>query len=343
MRRRAGLALGVAALSRRRLHRWRSALVARAPCRAAPGGLTSTRTSPARIRARRAGARRSAGGPVALQLVEQLLVLGGHALQAPVRPERRQEQAHLAGERVVGTGDALAAGGARRAPGGPSLWASATSLQGGSRRAQTRPSARDRLADARAGGGPPLRSSARCAASSSSAVRSSNRLRRPCRVEPGHAGAAIGLDGDEALGRERAQGGPHRVAGDAVALGQLALGQPLAGRRARRRRCACAVRVGEGVDGRDAASSSWAGRRISQARRAGSGTGRRAGSRAGAAGAQREQGQAAQHERGAGRGRQAGALAQGDHAERGGGERLGERQRGGLARADPLRPRANST
>jgi hypothetical protein len=48
-------------------------------------------------------------------------------------------------------------------------------------------------------------------------------------VEPGDAGAAVRLDRDEALGGERTQGRPDAVAGHAVALGQLALGEPIAG------------------------------------------------------------------------------------------------------------------
>src|SRR5918992_2694175 len=44
-------------------------------------------------------------------------------------------------------------------------------------------------------------------------------------VEPGDAGAAVGLDRDEALGGEGTQRGPDAVARDAVPLGPLALGE----------------------------------------------------------------------------------------------------------------------
>jgi hypothetical protein len=67
--------------------------------------------------------------------------------------------------------------------------------------------------------------------------------------------AAVGLDDDEALGRERAERGAQRVPGDPVGRRQLLLAQPLpAGEVAVED--AGAERLGDGVDGGDAAEAS---------------------------------------------------------------------------------------
>ena len=69
--------------------------------------------------------------------------------------------------------------------------------------------------------------------------------------ELGDVRAAVRLDRHQALGGERAQRRPQRVARDAVRLDELALAQPGAGRQDAVEDLA-PQRVGQGVDGRDA-------------------------------------------------------------------------------------------
>ena len=146
------------------------------------------------------------------------------------------------------------------------------------------------------------------------------RAARSPRRQPRHARAAVGLDPDEPLGGERPQRRAQRVPGDAVARGQLLLDQPLpAGALAFED--LLAQRCGDGLDG--AHAGTVAGRRRTS----------------GAASTSSPPRISARAER---RGRRH-PLAEHDHAQQRRRQRLGERQRRGLGRAEAARPRANST
>jgi hypothetical protein len=98
-------------------------------------------------------------------------------------------------------------------------------------------------------------------------------LEQAFRGERGDAGAAVGLELDQALGRQRSQRRPQAVAGDAVALGQLALDEALPGGQVAVEDPP-AQRVRERVDGRDALELGVRGHGERHRRRALSGPGR---------------------------------------------------------------------
>ena len=131
------------------------------------------------------------------------------------------------------------------------------------------------------------------------------------RRQPRHARAAVGLDAHEPLRGQRLQRGPQRVAGDAEASGQLLLDQALAAGSLAFEDLA-AQRGRDGLD-RAHAGTVTGRRRISGA----ASTSRPARiSAAPIAGGRRH------------------PLAEHDHAQQRGGQRLGERQRRGLGGAE---------
>ena len=212
------------------------------------------------------------------------------AIRASVQCGRSaEEQAHLAGERRRRRARSARCAAAATIAMWTALWASATSPQAGFGRAQTaprrpRPRARRPAAArrcARAPGGRP-RARARRAARRGRERRAASSL---ATLAP-----RFGSIADQPLGRELAQRRAHRVARDAVALGQLALGEPLARRPARPRGCARAGRPTSASTVETRASWLVVRPRSGMASPAGPGALRRVGV---AAGAQREQRQAA--------------------------------------------------
>ena len=140
-----------------------------------------------------------------------------------------------------------------------SAWASLIALHGGSSPAHAALQPRERLVHGR-------REAAAVALERE--VRGLQLERRAQLVQPAHVvaaelgdvRAAVRLDPHQALGGERAQRRPQRVAGDAVGLAQLALAQPVAGGQLAVEDLA-PQRVGEGVDGRRALERSRRGHR----------------------------------------------------------------------------------
>jgi hypothetical protein len=184
-----------------------------------------------------------------LELAEQALVVLGHPRERPARLELDDEEVHLALQRRVGAADAGALGGVDEravdaivrgddvAPRRVGLVADGAEVL-------------DRLAhgvrDAvfvaleHEMGGLELERGAQLEQVGQALAR-----------ERGHAGAAVGLELDEALVGEGSERGAQAVAGDAVALGQLAFDQALAGGEVAVED-APAQRARQRVDGRDA-------------------------------------------------------------------------------------------